>query len=591
MSRNARVLGALLTPVVTVPVAAQAAHAYDPPAPPKNPNLPRELDIASPYLPQTVCDPAAKPGVTAFARLMSQHYSEFSYGISRACNYGLTEHSEGRALDWMLNKNDPTEHAIADAVVDWLVAPDANGQPGAMARRFGIMYIIWDRRIWGTYQMNEGWRPYYGSSPHTDHIHFSFSWDGAMRRTSWWTGKAWTSVTRTPGGSASVPVTPSTPDSYPTLQVGASGSDVALAQKVIGTPADGAFGPATETALRTWQRSNSVTVSGVLDAATWARMVSLGKVPPRGTASGLARYGKQTLRQGSSGAAVTALQKELKVTADGAFGPQTEAAVRTFQKSKGLKVDGVVSANVWKALAGLSYTKTGTTTTPAKETVFSRYGKQTLRQGSSGAAVTALQKELKVTADGAFGPQTEAAVRTFQKSKGLKVDGVVSANVWKALAGLSYTKTGTTTTPSTGTPFAPYKSTVLAAGARGTAVKAVQRALGGLAVDGVYGPATAQAVKAFQTREKLRATGIVDGKTWDALERKQNPLLPYRSSVLKVGSRGAAVTALQRALGITADGVYGSQTQAAVKAFQKRVKLTQTGIVTSVTWDALGRQR
>ena len=35
MSRNARVLGALLTPVVTVPVAAQAAHAYDPPAPPK----------------------------------------------------------------------------------------------------------------------------------------------------------------------------------------------------------------------------------------------------------------------------------------------------------------------------------------------------------------------------------------------------------------------------------------------------------------------------------------------------------------------------------------------------------------------------
>ena len=119
----------------------------------------------------------------------------------------------------------------------------------------------------------------------------------------------------------------------------------------------------------------------------------------------------------------------------------------------------------------------------------------------------------------------------------------------------------------------------------------MQRALGGLAVDGVYGPATAQAVKAFQTREKLRATGIVDGKTWDALERKQNPLLPYRSSVLKVGSRGAAVTALQRALGITADGVYGSQTQAAVKAFQKRVKLTQTGIVTSVTWDALGRQR
>ena len=70
MSRNARVLGALLTPVVTVPVAAQAAHAYDPPAPPKNPNLPRELDVASPYIPQSICDPTAKPGVTAFAKLV-----------------------------------------------------------------------------------------------------------------------------------------------------------------------------------------------------------------------------------------------------------------------------------------------------------------------------------------------------------------------------------------------------------------------------------------------------------------------------------------------------------------------------------------
>ena len=521
MSRNARVLGALLTPVVTVPVAAQAAHAYDPPAPPKNPNLPRELDIASPYLPQTVCDPAAKPGVTAFARLMSQHYSEFSYGISRACNYGLTEHSEGRALDWMLNKNDPTEHAIADAVVDWLVAPDANGQPGAMARRFGIMYIIWDRRIWGTYQMNEGWRPYYGSSPHTDHIHFSFSWDGAMQRTSWWTGKAWTSVTSTPGGTAStVPVTPD--------------------------------------------------------------------------ATGLSAYFSTTVRLGSTGSAVRALQQELKISADGVFGPQTESAVKAYQKSKTLKVDGIVTSNVWRALAGLSYTKTGTTTTTTSN-LFTQHGTTTLKVGSRGTAVTALQKALKVTADGAFGPQTESAVKAYQKSKTLKVDGIVTSNVWRALAGLSYTKTGTTTasgttTTTTTTALSRYKSTVLALGARGEAVKALQRALGGLAVDGVFGSQTERSVKAFQTRSSLRATGIVDGKTWDALEAKANPFLAYRSTVLRVGSRGAAVTVLQRALAIPADGVYGSQTEGAVRAFQKRSSLTQTGIVTTVTWDALARQ-
>ena len=60
--------------------------------------------------------------------------------------------------------------------------------------------------------------------------------------------------------------------------------------------------------------------------------------------------------------------------------------------------------------------------------------------------------------------------------------------------------------------------------------------------------------------------------------------------MLRVGSRGAAVTVLQRALAIPADGVYGSQTEGAVRAFQKRSSLTQTGIVTTVTWDALARQ-
>src|SRR5690606_34041163 len=105
-----------------------------------------------------------------------------------------------------------------------------------------------------------------GSSPHTDHIHFSFSWDGAMQRTSWWTGTAWTGVTRTPGG----PVAPMPdPTSYPTLRQGASGPDVQLAQKVIGTPADGIFGSGTAAALRTWQGKNSVKVTGVLDQATW----------------------------------------------------------------------------------------------------------------------------------------------------------------------------------------------------------------------------------------------------------------------------------------------------------------------------------
>src|SRR5438270_170493 len=46
-----------------------------------------------------------------------------------------------------------------------------------------------DRHIWGAYLADQGWRPYEGVSPHTDHIHISFSWAGALGQTSFWTGQ------------------------------------------------------------------------------------------------------------------------------------------------------------------------------------------------------------------------------------------------------------------------------------------------------------------------------------------------------------------------------------------------------------------
>ena len=58
--------------------------------------------------------------------------------------------------------------------------------------------------------------------------------------------------------------------------------------------------------------------------------------------------------------------------------------------------------------------------------------------------------------------------------------------------------------------------------------------------------------------------------------------------LLKQGSRGEQVKELQRALGIAADGIFGSQTEGAVKQFQLEQKLTVDGIVGPNTWDALG---
>ena len=77
---------------------------------------------------------------------------------------------------------------IARKVFTWLLRADASGRRWAMARRLGVMYIIHNRRIWGSYRADEGWRPYVGTNPHTDHVHFSFSWAGARKQTSYWDG-------------------------------------------------------------------------------------------------------------------------------------------------------------------------------------------------------------------------------------------------------------------------------------------------------------------------------------------------------------------------------------------------------------------
>jgi hypothetical protein len=156
------------------------------------------LDDLAPYQPQTTCSPSPKPGVDGFRRIVLTSFPGTpSYGISRDCSIGgRSEHKEGRAWDWGVAATDPGGRAAAGAVLRWLFRAEPTGRRWAMARRLGVMYIIYNRRIWASYRAEEGWRPYVGASPHTDHIHFSFSWAGARKQTSYWDG---TPVTYTQG--------------------------------------------------------------------------------------------------------------------------------------------------------------------------------------------------------------------------------------------------------------------------------------------------------------------------------------------------------------------------------------------------------
>jgi len=133
------------------------------------------------------------------------------------------------------------------------------------------------------------------------------------------------------------------------------------------------------------------------------------------------------VRRGSDGQPVRSLQYLLRarghaVAVDGAFGPRTDRAVRAFQRSRNLTVDGVVRAATWRALI------------------------VTVRRGSRGDAVRAVQDQFQfrnqsgdpskgLRVDGIFGPDTERSVRAFQSAVDLAADGIVGPRTWNQLIG------------------------------------------------------------------------------------------------------------------------------------------------------------
>ncbi len=138
-----------------------------------------------------------KPGPTSFRSLLLATYgtvvggkSVFS-GITRPCDGTVSEHHEGRALDWGMDYRVAGMRADGKAVLKWLFATDHYGNTSAVAKRLGIMYVIWNKQIYGSWD-NYKPKPYScGTDPtacHVDHMHFSFSWPGARAQTSFFTG-------------------------------------------------------------------------------------------------------------------------------------------------------------------------------------------------------------------------------------------------------------------------------------------------------------------------------------------------------------------------------------------------------------------
>lgn len=210
--------------------SAQAA----PPAP--TVPLPPQLDLIDGYEGQKLCDPTPKAGALKLRDVLWQTYGRDIWaGISRDCDVtwdrGVSEHKDGRAIDWGVNVRKPNR-VYGDEFVAWAAAND-----GANARRLGIMYIIWDSKMWRLYDMGRGWTEYnsclsrftstsYDTTCHRDHVHISMTWHGAGAWTSWYDGSAVTQPACRAGSPVKVPAgTPAAPAAMfdPLAGVGVAG--------------------------------------------------------------------------------------------------------------------------------------------------------------------------------------------------------------------------------------------------------------------------------------------------------------------------------------------------------------------------------
>ena len=184
--RRAAVLVTVVVALLAATTAVQAAEYDEPPE-----------DYAS-YQPQTKCRETARPGTRELAGWIN---AEFSGGTAtasvRACSSGgASEHKDGRAIDWSMNAAKKKQRREVAQFLGRLFADDSKGHSHALARRMGIMYVIWNDHIYASYD-EFAKRDYKSSScptlkgcsatlRHRDHVHISLSKPGGRGATSWY---------------------------------------------------------------------------------------------------------------------------------------------------------------------------------------------------------------------------------------------------------------------------------------------------------------------------------------------------------------------------------------------------------------------
>lgn len=433
-------------------------------------------------------------------------------------------------------------------------------------------------------------------------------------------------VAEVPSSAVSIPADVAA--KYPQLATSDEGPLVRVLQEALkelnfykGT-LDGKYGTGTAAAVAAFQKRNALTETGIADPLTQQKLFEKSVKNAAGrtvSVRTLPLVEGQVLRPGDRGEPVRAMQQLLKDrgfytgTVDGIYGRGTENAVRAFQKDRGLKVDGKAGANTLAALSAPA----GAQTTAAPEQVqlpevtpsplFTEASEApaTYPYETTASAAVNMRKRASQSAQRMLTIPAGATIQVLETSGDfLKV----TYRNYTGYAMSDYINVPEQYLSGKALPFdtaARQNYEALAVGASGDKVRSLQRALEELGfftgkLDGVYGAATISAVKAFQEKNKLRATGTALPELQQLIYEKRprnaagrlvylKLLPPIPGYPMEQGDVGDAVLNLHRSLQQlghytdTVNDIYTAKTANAVKAFQKAHSIRQTGKVDNFT--------
>jgi hypothetical protein len=155
-------------------------------------------DYAS-YQPEDACRDRPRPGTKALATWINKSFGGGTAVASlRRCDRSTSEHQDGRAIDWSMDATRKADRREVRRFLEALFVADEDGEEHALARRMGIMYLIWNDGMYSSY--TSGGADHFGrrdygcgcgskTARHRDHVHISLGLRGGRGLTSWYTEK------------------------------------------------------------------------------------------------------------------------------------------------------------------------------------------------------------------------------------------------------------------------------------------------------------------------------------------------------------------------------------------------------------------